>query len=55
MRTDKAKELAEHCLRYVTPVCTQNYHRRTDVLQEMLKLIQIELNVAAASDPMRNR
>jgi len=55
MRNDQVKELAEHCLRYVTPVCTQNHHRRLDVLSEMLRLIRVELNVAAASDPMRNR
>ena len=55
MRTDNSKELAEHCFRYVTPVCTQNYHDRLSVLRELLKLIQVELNVAEASDPNRNR
>ena len=55
MRTDNAKELAEHCFRYVTPVCNANHHDRLSVLSELLKLIQVELNVAAASEPERNR
>lgn len=55
MRTDKVKELAEHCLRYVTPVCVQNNHSRIDVLEQMQLLIRSELNRAAAMDPMRNR
>ena len=53
MRTDNAKELAEHCFRYVTPVCNANHHDRLSVLSELLKLIQVELNVAAASEPDR--
>ena len=55
MRNDKSKELAEHCLRYVQPVCAQNYADRIDVLRHLLKLIQVELNVAEASDPDRNK
>jgi len=55
MRTDQSKELAQHCLGYVTPVCNQNYADRTDVLRHLLKLIQVELNVIDASDPLRNR
>jgi hypothetical protein len=55
MKPNQVVELAEHCLRYVTPVCEMNFQLRLDVLSEMHKLIQIELNQASAMDPMRNR
>ena len=55
MRDNLIKEVAQHCLKYVIPVCNQNYVDRISVFKEMMKQMTIEINVADASDPDRNR
>jgi hypothetical protein len=55
MKRNLAKELAQHCLDYVTPVCSQHHVDRIDVLTHLANLIRTELNIAESSDPERNR
>lgn len=49
------KELAQHCLNYTIPVCNEHHADRIEVLTHLAHLIKVELNLAAANDPDRNK
>ena len=55
MRTDMTKELSVHVLQYIKSLCNEGNHDRVALLTQVKHLIDVEINLERANDPMRNR